>query len=201
MDWHRTPVRGGRARPSPRPVGARPRLALYSHDTMGIGHTCRNLLIARTLVAPPVSATVLLIAGAREAGAFPLPPGVDCLTLPALHKSAGGAYAPRALQVGLADLVAVRARTIEAALQAFAPDVLVVDKEPRGAVRELEPALRTLRAGGRTRCVLGLRDVLDDPATVRREWAAAANEDAIEAFYDAVWVYGDPAVYDLAREY
>jgi predicted glycosyltransferase len=76
-----------------------------------------------------------------------------------------------------------------------------VDKEPRGAVGELGPALRALRARGRTRCVLGLRDVLDDPATVRREWAAAGNEEAIREHYQAVWVYGDPTVYDPVREY
>src|SRR5215212_3344469 len=110
MDLHRTPRLGGQARPSRRPAEGRPRVALYSHDTMGIGHTCRNLLIARTLAAPPVSATVLLVAGAREAGAFPLPPGIDCLTLPALHKSADGEYRPRALQMDLAELVGVRAR-------------------------------------------------------------------------------------------
>ena len=53
------------------------RIALYSHDTMGIGHVRRNLLIAQALAAPPLSATVLLIAGVREANEFALPPGVD----------------------------------------------------------------------------------------------------------------------------
>lgn len=51
------------------------------------------------------------------------------------------------------------------------------------------------------RCVLGLRDVLDDPAAVRRDWQRADNETAIRRYYDAVWIYGDPQVYDLRREY
>jgi predicted glycosyltransferase len=72
------------------------RIALYSHDTMGIGHLRRNLLIAQVLAGPPGSATILLIAGAREAGAFALPSGVDCLTLPALYKTATGRYESRA---------------------------------------------------------------------------------------------------------
>src|SRR5262249_44273176 len=71
----------------------------------------------------------------------------------------------------------------------------------RGAVGELDAALKALRAGGHTRCVLGLRDVLDDPATVRGEWRKAANDDAVREYYDAVWVYGDPAVYDVVSEY
>ncbi len=167
---------------------------------MGVGHVRRNLLIAQTLVRPPLSATVLLVAGAREASAFLMPPGVDCVTLPSLYKSSDGQYRSRALDMATADLIDLRAQTIRSALNAFAPDLLIVDKEPRGALGELAPALADLRSNGRTRCVLGLRDVLDEPATVRREWAMAGNEAAIRDFYDAVWVYGDPEVYDVASE-
>ena len=143
----------------------------------------------------------LLIAGAREASAFGLPAGADCLTLPCLAKDEGGRYHSRRLDMALEELVFLRSSAIAAALEAFAPDVLIVDKVPRGAVRELDPSLRWLQASGRTRCVLGLRDVLDDPATVCREWSEAANEEAIAAYYDAIWVYGDTAVYNPVREY
>jgi predicted glycosyltransferase len=79
--------------------------------------------------------------------------------------------------------------------------VFIVDKVPRGAVNELDPALRSVRTDGRARCVLGLRDVLDEPAAARREWREAGGDDAVAACYDAVWVYGDPAVYDPVAEY
>jgi predicted glycosyltransferase len=177
------------------------RLALYSHDTVGIGHMRRNLLIAQTMASSSVPATMLVVAGAREACAFSLPPRTDCLTMPSYHKEPNGQYQSRHLDIVFDDLVAIRAKTIAAALEAFAPDVLLVDKVPRGACRELEPALEALHLEGRTRCVLGLRDVLDDAATVWREWSDGANEDAIADYYDAVWVYGDPAVYDQVREY
>jgi predicted glycosyltransferase len=160
----------------------------------------RNTLIARTITASPVPATMLLLAGAREAGSFPLPPDTDCLTLPSYTKE-GDAYAPRSLRVPVERLTAVRARAAAAALEAFEPHVFVVDKAPRGALRELEPALEMLRARGRTRCVLGLRDILDDPAAVRREWVEGSLAEAVHDYFDAVWVYGDPAVYDQAREY
>jgi predicted glycosyltransferase len=101
----------------------------------------------------------------------------------------------------LAQIIELRARTIRAALRCFDPDLFLVDKEPRGAVRELDPALQDLREGGHTRCVLGLRDVLDNPAAVARDWTKAANREAIEEFYDSIWIYGDPAVYDLTQEY
>jgi predicted glycosyltransferase len=177
------------------------RVALYSHDTMGIGHMRRNLLIAQALISSPLRPTILMIAGAREAGAFPMPSGVDCLTLPSLFKQTDGSYQSRGLDISLERLIALRAETIRAALTAFEPDVLIVDKVSRGVLRELDPTLQYLRAHGRTRCILGLRDVLDDPETVGREWRTNQEEEAIRAYYDAIWVYGDRRVYDPVREY
>src|SRR2546422_7780406 len=43
------------------------RVALYSHDTMGLGHMRRNLLLAQALRHSRLQAVVLMIAGAREA--------------------------------------------------------------------------------------------------------------------------------------
>src|SRR3989442_7147284 len=177
------------------------RVALYSHDTMGLGHMRRNLLLAQALKRCPLQAVVLMIAGAREASLLTAAAGVDCIALPSLRKDADGHYHPRHLDVSLQELLALRAKTTCAALEAFGPDVLIVDNVPRGAVRELDPVLEALRAGRRTRLVLGLRDVLDDPVALQGEWARAQNEDAVRRYYDAVWVYGDPAVYDPVREY
>lgn len=177
------------------------RIALYSHDTMGLGHTRRNMLIARSLAGAPLRANILLIAGTHLTGNFVLPPGVDCLTLPALAKQSDAQYHSRYLDLSLSELVALRAKTICAALEAFDPDILVVDNVPRGAIQELDLTLQSLRARGHTRCVLGLRDVLDEPVTVEREWERLANEDTIRAYFDAIWVYGDRAVYNLAHEY
>lgn len=179
----------------------RPRIALYSHDTMGLGHMRRNLLIAHAVARAPLGAVVLLIAGARRATAFSLPPGTDVLTLPSLRKEIDSRYRPRRLRIELEELIAVRSAAIQAAVSSFEPDLLIVDNVPRGAVRELDRTLEELRWNGRTRCVLGLRDVLDEPAAVKRDWTRANNEEAIREFFDAVWVYGDPTVYDLVDEY
>ncbi len=181
---------------------SRRRIALYSHDTMGLGHKRRNLLIAQALAGSELKVDVLLIVGDAEAtntSAFPA--GVDCLSLPALRKEEDGRYRSRSLQLSLEETVRLRARVISAALEAFAPDVLIVDKEPRGALRELDPALERLRTRGRALCVLGMREVLDDPDTVRREWRRTKSQAAIRRYYDAIWVYGDPMVYDPIHEY
>jgi predicted glycosyltransferase len=179
----------------------RPKIALYSHDTMGLGHMRRNVLIARALAESRLGAITLMIAGAPEAVEVCNSAGVSCIALPPLAKDADGAYTSRTLEVGLQDLITLRAQTIRAALEAFEPDALIVDNVPRGAKRELDAALSFIRGRTGTRCVLGLRDVLDAPHTVRREWSLARNVDAIREFYDEVWVYGDRAVCDPVTEY
>ena len=179
----------------------RPRIALYSHDTMGLGHSRRNLLIARTLAAAPTDASVLMISGIRQAGAFAAPPGVDFLTLPAYFKDRRGEYQARSLALSSVELAQLRGEIIRVALENFAPDVFIVDNVPRGALGELVPALEYLVRKGSTRCILGLRDVIDEPAIVRRQWLQRQNFAAVRDYYDAVWIYGDPAVYDTATEY
>jgi predicted glycosyltransferase len=175
------------------------RVALYSHDGMGLGHLRRNALIASSLAEGPVRASALLIAGAHELGRMALPPGVECLTLPGFRKVRNGLYRPRTLRVDTSRLIEMRTRTIESALQAYDPDLLLVDKIPEGLHGELLPALPALRRRG-TRIVLGLRDILDDPERVRSEWSAGKRIRLIEENFDQVWIYGDPAVYDLTRE-
>ncbi|MHC0063003.1 glycosyltransferase family protein [Nostoc sp. UIC 10890] len=177
------------------------RIALYSHDTMGLGHKRRNLLIAQTLGCSPLKTDVLMISGIQDASNVPTPPGVDCLTLPALHKNIDGRYQARRLDLSLQEIITLRSQVILTTIKTFKPDIFIVDNVPRGAVRELDPTLDYLRTQGKTYCILGLRDILDEPASVRRDWKRAANEEAIQTYYDQVWVYGDRNIYDLAKEY
>ncbi|MEZ6041369.1 MAG: hypothetical protein R3C20_12750 [Planctomycetaceae bacterium] len=179
----------------------RPRIALYSHDTMGMGHLRRNLLIADSLTAQPVNAEALIISGAREAAFFAEQAGLDCVTLPSLHKDLCGRYTARNFDWSLEQILFFRSRIMSAALDCFQPDVLIVDKVPRGIGNELDPVLKQLRRRGHTHCVLGLRDVLDDPHIVQEEWSAGACDIAVEQYFDEVWMYGDSAVYDGVAEY
>ncbi len=177
-----------------------PRIVLYSHDTLGFGHLRRNLLIAGALRDSALAPQILMITGMREAGAFELPSGVDCLSMPAYEKARDGSYRPRDLGGDLATLVQIRAQAIKAAVEAFAPDLMIVDNVPRGALEELDSLLQALHAQGQTRLVLGLRDVIDTPEAVRRQWAEKRNYEAVARYYDDVWVYGDPAFYNLLEE-
>jgi predicted glycosyltransferase len=195
--------------PSTAPLPAAPlrsaqpvrRIAFYSHDTQGLGHTRRNIALAGALVAAHPGTDVLLITGNPEACMLPLPRQTDVLTLPTIRKTATGAYASRSLHSPLEVVLDLRTRMLDATLGSFAPDLLVVDKVPAGVGGELLPALATLRAQGGTRVVLGLREVLDRPEVAVREWAAADTTATLRDSYDAVWVYGDPDVYDPVAEY
>ena len=177
-----------------------PRIMLYSHDTLGYGHLRRNLLIAMALSELDPQPEILVVCGMREAGAFEVPPRTDCLTLPAYAKQGDGSYRPRALGQDIARLARMRARTIRGAAEAFDPDLFIVDNVPRGAQFELDDTLQALARTGRCRLVLGLRDVIDDSATVRRQWLRQRNFETVRRFYDAVWIYGDPAIYDLLED-
>jgi predicted glycosyltransferase len=126
---------------------------------------------------------------------------VDCLTLPGFHKSAHGQYGSRSLELPLEELAAMRSASIRAAVEAFDPDLLIVDKAPRGACGELDGTLAWARRRGKARVVLGLRDILDEPAAVQRDWRVGDYDRAVGDFYDDIWVYGDQRIYDLAVEY
>lgn len=177
----------------------RPRVALYGHDTQGLGHLRRNLALAGSFACDAPSglgADVLMLTGATEVGLFARPPGVESVVVPGVRKDQSGRYVPRRLRGDLSGVVDLRRVTLEAALSSFAPEVFVVDKSPWGFGGELAHALRAL-AGSGTRIVLGLRDVLDDPVTTARQWREEHGDDAVRSCYDEVWVYGDRHVHDL----
>lgn len=179
----------------------KPRIALYSHDTMGLGHLRRNLLIACSLADHPIDAEVLLISGAKEACHFALRCGVDAVTLPALAKDLNGNYSGRHLRWNCQSTTELRSKIIAATLDAFDPNLFIVDNVPRGTRNELDRSLSALRQRRSTQCILGLRDILDDPEVVEQQWVERDTRRVIERHFDETWIYGDPFVYDTISNY
>src|SRR3954465_1006666 len=143
------------------------RIAFYSYDEHGLGHVRRSIAIAHALsAAEPVS--ILLIAGAREAALFRLPEGTDTLALPAPSTDFNGERRGPSIGLDIAGTVRMRARPLPSPPPPYRPDALIVDRLPLGVYDELAASLGLLREMG-TRLVLGLRDVLDDPAHVPPE--------------------------------
>ena len=176
---------------------AAPRFLLYSHDALGLGHVRRNVVIAGALVERCPDASVLLATSVDHVDDLGVPDGVDVMRLPALRKVDNGRYTPRRLTIPGADLTALRSGILAAAVESFRPSVLLVDKQPLGVGGELHAALRRLREGG-GRAVLGLRDILDEPAAVRAEWTPEQTRLVLE-HYPRVLVYGSESVFDTLR--
>lgn len=131
-----------------RPLSAlgRTRIALYSHDAQGLGHVRRNLAVAGALAGIRPAPDILLLTGAPEASALSRSPGCDIVGLPGMAKDEGGRYRSRHLSVPVGELVRLRSATIDAALRAFSPDLLIVDRHPSGFRGELELVLGALPA-------------------------------------------------------
>ncbi|TDT34356.1 glycosyltransferase family protein [Naumannella halotolerans] len=180
------------------------RVMLYSHDSVGLGHTRRNRELAHALARslPELtqrSVTGLLVSGLETPSAG-LPSGFDAVRLPAIRKSKH-AYKPRHLQMTLESVVDLRSAVLHATVRQLLPDLMIIDRHPFGIGGELLPSLRRLREEHpQARIVLGLRDVLDSPGVVRAESQELTRHGGVDELIDAVWVYGDPMVHDLSAE-
>lgn len=181
------------------------RVALFSHDSQGLGHIRRNIEIAAALGRADAATETLLVSGAPRAEALALPPRARLVPIPAVRKDRDGSYLSHARHGTLASTLAERGARTSAALAEFEPDLVIVDKHARGLHGELDGTLEALaqarREGHGPATVLGLRDVLDDPETTRSEWERDNTTATVLAHYDQVWSYGDPTVHDPIATY
>lgn len=177
------------------------RYALFTHDAYGLGHVRRSVRIVRALVERDPGASVLLITGSPATHLLrDLPAGCDHLHLPTIVTSGAGSAAQPTLGIGVAELAALRGGITERALELFEPDVFLVDNFPLGTRLELLPALRELRHRP-TRTVLGLRDIVDPPEKVRKDWSRDGIYAVVERYFDRVLVYGAREVLDAGEAY
>ena len=139
-----------------------PRIAFYSHDTMGLGHIRRNMLLAQSVLQAILMQKCYYYPVCANPVHTNYLKGTDSVTIPTYFKTAQGEYIPRSLGTETQRLVKIRRQTIHAALDAFEPDIFIVDNVPRGAMNELDSILPVLTNRG-THIVLGLRDIIDEP--------------------------------------
>ncbi len=172
------------------------RVVLYSHDTFGLGHLRRSRALASALTQSDTVQSAIILTGSPVAGRFAFPERVDHVRLPGVTKLPDGSYISQTLGLDIDETTSLRSGLIESAIEQYAPDLLIVDKEPTGFRGELLPVLERLKAEGKTKLVLGLRDVLDEPEILAKEWNRKGAIEATEKFYDDIWVYGVKSVYD-----
>jgi predicted glycosyltransferase/CheY-like chemotaxis protein len=177
-----------------------PRILMYSHDTIGLGHMRRNSAIAARIVEQNPRASVLMLVGSPSGIPFALSPGVDYVKLPSLTKVGRSLWRPQSLRVSPSDVISLRAALIEQTAVSFAPNLFLVDHEPSGVSDELIPTLKRLRAE-KTEIVLGLRDILDDPEVTLKNWEVRGTNEIVKRLYDRIFVYGDESVFASRQVY
>ncbi|MBW1980984.1 MAG: glycosyltransferase [Deltaproteobacteria bacterium] len=175
-------------------------ILMYSHDTYGLGHIRRTLAIATQLREPNVN--ILILTGSPIVGRFDFPSQIDFVRIPGMIKMTNEEYLPLSIKIDAKHALNIRQTIITATAKAFQPDLFIVDKAPLGLKREVIPTLKWMqRCQPRTRTVLGLRDIMDDAESTRRDWEEKGVYQVLQRYYSEIWVYGKQEYYDPIREY
>ena len=165
------------------------RILIYSHDSFGLGHLRRCRTIAHALVDRFKGVSVLILSGSPIIGSFDFRPRVDFVRIPGVIKLDNGEYQSLGLHIALDQTMEMRVAIIRQTALSFRPDLFLVDKEPLGLKGEVVPTLQMLKAQGTT-LVLGLRDIMDEPKLLLKEWERKQVLPTLEHVYDEIWVYG-----------
>jgi predicted glycosyltransferase len=178
------------------------RILMYSQDSYGLGHLRRATTFANALVAERDDLSVLLVVDSPVAPFFDLRDHIDFVKLPTVVKVGAGVFKPGRLLLSYGLVKTMRATVIREVLSGYQPDLVLVDHMPGGANRDLVPALRLLRSlNSHTRIVLGVRDIIDNPAVTCDVWQREGFYDTLRRYYDSVLIYGSPEVFQTASMY
>jgi predicted glycosyltransferase len=178
------------------------KILLYSHDTFGLGNIRRTLLLTQDLKRLYPKAAILVVTGSPMIHAFRIPDGVDYIKLPCLDRVEADRYEPRFLLDCSEEMKRTRRAILEKSVLGFAPDLMIVDKRPAGVDGELLETLVALQQRQtRTKLVLGLRDILDEPERTKHSLLRNRCFETIDRFFDEVWVYGSESIFDPIKEY
>jgi len=175
-------------------------ILMYSHDTYGLGHIRRTMAIATQLLGPRTN--ILILTGSPIAGRFAFPEQIDFVRIPGMIKKTNDEYLPLSIKINARHALDIRKNIITATAKTFQPHLFIVDKEPLGLKKEVLPTLQWLRrCRPGTRAILGLRDIMDDAETVKRDWQEKHVYQTLEELYNEIWIYGIREFYDPISEY
>jgi predicted glycosyltransferase len=180
------------------------RALFYSADVAGLGNVRRTMAIVHEVANLRPDAGLLLLTGGLQTHAYQLPDGFDYVKLPTAAKHKLFDHIPPSPDhpQRYGGLVALRERLAFETATSFAPHLILVDNLPGGLGWELTRTLNHLRAiEPRIALVLGLRDVLDEPARVATDWERAGHFALMEEIYDRILIYGCPEIVDPTLEY
>ena len=168
-----------------------------SHDGFGLGHVRRNATIASAVRAIDGRARIALVTGVGSRFGWLDRPDMEIVRVPPIVKDQHGRYAAQGMT--LDEALARRTRAFSETVARLDPDVIVIDRHPFGIFDELREGLERARRTG-SRIVLGMRDVLDEPAAIARELGGPRWAGASDVFDEAI-VYGERHFCDHEAEY
>ncbi len=174
-------------------------ILMYSHDTYGLGHIRRTMAIASHLKCKGVN--ILIITGSPIVGRFEFPEQIDFVRVPGMIKQSNDNYIPHSIKIDPVHAMSIRQSIIDATAKSFQPDLFIVDKAPRGLKHEIMPTLEWMKQYGKTKTILGLRDIMDDAESTTKDWTDKGIYDVLENLYSEIWVYGHKEYYNPIEEY
>ena len=172
---------------------------------LGLGHLRLSLALAKALIEVDERATSLIVTGSAAFPGLALANRIDVLKLPTLPVDRGSAWnatghRPRAeLAMASDEVSALRSAVVTAAVQATAPQVVVVDYKPTGRNDELRDALEWCRRQADCTVALGMWEVDDAPDRLREDWTRSRVQD-VRDLYDLVLVYGPEVPGDVRAQ-
>ncbi len=178
------------------------RIIVYSHDAFGLGNIRRMLAICQHLLTTIPKLSILVLSGSPAIHSFQIPERLDYIKLPCFGRDCNGQWGAKYIASDISETIHLRSNLIKTTIINFKPDLILVDKKPYGLLNELKPSLDYLKIFfPKTKLVLLLRDILDEPNKTIESWQKQGYYQAIQNEYDRVLVVGMPEIFDLVQEY
>ena len=186
------------------------KIALYSTDTFGLGHISRNWKIANTLLKIKGSDNIecLLLTSSDAFWRMVAPiKGIDFVKLPSQISIRSSEFRkthqPKFLSMTSSnEIKELRSNLIKTTLQAYSPDLFIVDYSATGTRDELLPTLKYLQTRRKkTRIALAYRDIIGSAEYTAESWYNHNTLEVLEEFYDHILIFGDPKIFDLPNIY
>jgi predicted glycosyltransferase len=183
-------------------MNKQPRLLIATVDSFGLGHFMRGLKIAYAFQALYPSLSTLIVTGCPIAAQYEVSSGVKLLNLPPVTKDEKGNRISRDPQQSFIEVKAIRRDLLLRATQDFEPTLVIVDNSPTGMDGDAIPTLKWLKSpGGNAKVVLGLRDIVGNPAAIREYWRSLGVYEFIDEIYDKIFVFGVPEFDNPIKNY
>jgi predicted glycosyltransferase len=185
------------------------RILVYTHNSIGLGHAVRTMAVIDGMRAMLPQTDFLVLSGGSAPAIF-LNEGIETVKLPGLRHAldvAGQPFRPRYLRSLDRDAVlAWRGRLITTCLEAFRPDVVMLEHALAGLMAEAVPLLaksRRLDPSGHVLTHLSRGIYRDKPMLLAPavDYPGLPTSLSVPRLYDAFYVLEDRAVVDVNREF